>query len=180
MATLHEALPPLLRPSDFCNVSLPSGAKVQLPLCRVAFPKWSEPFSGFTYGGKPLIAHDGEAVFAELAILRFLLKHGWQGRWVETYGGPNFLRVMPDNWKLRPKNDPLPPSQDKLLREIWKHAKSMACFDVMAWNDQFTVFIEAKQRGKDRLTSDQPKFIEAVLNSDPPTPELIVVEWSYE
>jgi hypothetical protein len=91
---MHDLLPPSLRPLDMMSVTLPSGRGVALPRCRPTFRKGLRAVP-FDYGGKPLIDHDGETVFAELAILRLLLATGWDGVWVEVYGGPNFLRQMP-------------------------------------------------------------------------------------
>jgi hypothetical protein len=55
--------------------------------------KWEAPFDGFTYGGKPIVDHDGNPVFAEFALLRMMLADKtWDGVWVETYGGTNFLQ----------------------------------------------------------------------------------------
>ena len=39
---------------------------------------------------------DGEACFAELVILRLLLKSGWHGVWVEAFGGTHYLQTMPE------------------------------------------------------------------------------------
>lgn len=177
--SLHDALPEVLRPSTELAVTLSSGATIALPMCRLALKKWDGEFDGFTYGGKPIIAHDGKPVFAELALLRLLVAGGWDGVWVETYGGPNYLRDMPGAWALRPWSIALPPEREELLKRIWKLAKSNACFDVFGWRDGDLVFLEAKQKGKDRISKHQPKFIEAALQCGVPADALIVVEWAW-
>jgi hypothetical protein len=59
----------------------------------------------FAFGRKPVLDLDGEPCFAELAILRTLLAHGWSGASVEAYNGPGgqryrFLQSMPANWQF--------------------------------------------------------------------------------
>ena len=117
-------------PNGEIIVLLPSGKVADLPICHPVFSLWSGQSVDFDYGGKPLINYEGEAIFAELAILRILLADGWDGVWVETYGGTNFLRDMPHDWKLKPQNIAIPKDKQNLLQDIWKTGKTKACFDV--------------------------------------------------
>jgi hypothetical protein len=177
---LHQLLPEVLRPTTTLNVRLPSGRVVALPQCRLNLKKWEGRFDGFTYGGKPIVSHDGKPVFAELALLQLLTADGtWDGAWVETYGGSNYLREMPGAWALRPWSIALPPEEEALLKRIWKAAKSQACFDVLGWHGEHVVFLEGKQKGKDRISKHQPKFIEAAIACGVPAEALIVVEWTW-
>ena len=93
-------LPTELNQTNTMPVSLPSGAKVNLPVCHPTFSKWLGELPNFDYGKKPIVNYKGKGVFAELAILGLLLESGWSGIWVETYGGTNFLKDMPTSWKL--------------------------------------------------------------------------------
>jgi|SRR6516225_4681432 len=88
-------LPVDLQPVETVDVPLPSGSSAALPVCHPTFRRWSGA-PVFDYGGKPLLDCDGEACFAELVILRLLLKSGWHGVWVEAFGGTHYLQTMPE------------------------------------------------------------------------------------
>src|SRR5947207_221214 len=76
-------LPPELQPTDVMQVTLPRGTVAQLPVCHPIFSPWTGAPLNFSYGGKPALNYNQEVCFAELAILRILVKHGWGGVWVE-------------------------------------------------------------------------------------------------
>lgn len=173
-------LPKALRPTSATSVTFPSGTTVSLPVCHPTFLKWTEPFTGFAYGGKPILNYEGEAVFAELAILRLLRGSGWEGVWVETYGGTNFLREMPQGWQLSSLSVAIPEERCALLKKIWKAAKTTACFDVFAWKEEDILLCEAKHQGKDQFTKSQLKFIEGALACGIPSESLLIVEWTME
>jgi hypothetical protein len=132
----------------------------------------------FDYGGKTILRYEEESCYAELVILRCFLKSGWDGVWVETFGGQNYLRTMPSGWALKPNHVPIPAEKEELLRRIWATAKSYACFDVFTWKGDWIVFCEAKRAHKDRLTKPQFKFIEAAIACGIPASALVIVEWS--
>lgn len=61
---------------------LPSGAVVEIPTLILRFPlaeppRLDEGVLKPTYTVKPLVDVDGEPVFGELAIARWLAKDGW-------------------------------------------------------------------------------------------------------
>ena len=176
---MHQLLPEVLRPTTTINVALPSGQVVALPMCRLTLKKWEDAFDGFKWGGKPIVSHDGNPIFAELALLRLLTAGGWDGVWVETFSGPNYLREMPGAWAVRPWSVELPPEKEALLKRIWKRGKSYACFDVFGWRSEHVVFLEGKQKSKDRISKHQPKFIEAAMQCGVPAEGLILVEWTW-
>lgn len=93
-------LPSLLEPTNTLEIRLPDSSTVLLPVSRPVFVPWGGAPS-FSYGDNALLAFDGQAAFAELVILRLLLTSGWDGVWVETYGGLHFLRTLPRNWSLK-------------------------------------------------------------------------------
>jgi hypothetical protein len=66
----------------------------------ILFSPWTGAPLNFDFGGKPALNYNQEACFAELAILRTLLKHGWSGVWVSAFGGTRFLNTMPKSWSL--------------------------------------------------------------------------------
>src|SRR3989344_3910944 len=161
------------------TVFLPSGNTVDLPVCNFTFSKWLGELPDFDFGKKPIINCKGKGVFAELAILEILIDSGWEGVWVETYGGVHFLKDMPTSWKLSQHNISIPPDKEALLKNIWKTGKTTACFDVFVWKDDKILFCEGKHKGKDRLTKAQIKFIEGALACGIPAQSLMIVEWDY-
>jgi hypothetical protein len=169
-------LPVNLQPVERVNVPLPSGSSATLPVSRPSFRRWrGAPV--FQYGNKPLLDCDGEACFAELLILRLLLKSGWSGIWVETYGGVHYLRTMPSGWGLRSEHVSIPSDKHELLQQIQRAAKTPSCFDVFVWRGDQLLFCEAKWRN-DKLTKPQFRFIEGALACGIPRQALMLVEWS--
>jgi len=175
----QQSLPDELQPDGTMEVPLSDGATVSLPVCHPVFSTWrGEPVS-FNYGGKAMLTYEDERpepCFAELVILRLLQKRGWDGVWVEAFGGPNYLRDMPSDWALRSKHVAIPAEKEELLRKIWKAAKT--CFDVFAWQGDQVLFCEAKLSRKDKLTAPQHRFIEAALACGVPLHSLLVAEWT--
>lgn len=172
------SVPKELQPTETMEVSLSSGATVSLSVCRPVFSLWSGPSVKFDYGKKPILNYKGEACFAELVILRMLLEQGWDGVWVETYGGTHYLRTMPNEWKLGTENVSIPAEKEALLKQIWKTAQTTACFDVFAWRGDEILFCEAKRLGKDKLTNAQLRFIEGTLACGISAKTLLIAEWT--
>ena len=172
-------LPKDLIPTDKMIVVLPSGAVVDLPVCHPSFKKWTGKLPDFDFGNKPVINYKDKGVFAELAILGLLTDSGWNGAWVETYGGRHFLQDMPSSWKLSQQDVLIPADKMEMLQKIWKTGKTTACFDVFAWKDGEVIFCEGKHKGKDRLTKAQHKFIEGALVCGVKASQLLIVEWDY-
>lgn len=170
--------PKELQPNGEEKIDLPNGESVFLPMCNQTFELWSGPPVAFDYGGKPILDFNGKPCFAELAILQLLLGSGWEGVWIESYGGVHFLRDMPQKWSLKAGNVEIPPDKKLLLERIWKAGETTACFDVCAWHDDQTCFFEAKRSGKDRLTGAQLKFIKGALKCNISPESLIIVEWT--
>ena len=171
-------LPSQLHPTEKVEILLLNGEAAILPLCHPVFSEWAGALPRFDYGKKPVLEYKGEACFAELVILRLLLERGWEGAWVETYGGTHYLRSMPEAWNLKSGNVTIPEIMELLLKRIWKAGNTTACFDVFAWQGNQIVFCEAKRSGKDRLTSAQLKFIQGALACGVSQDVMLIVEWS--
>lgn len=171
-------IPKELQPTGTMGVTLPRGATVSLPVCHPIFSPWEGNPVNFDYGKKPILNYKDEACFAELVILRMLLEHGWDGVWVETYGRTHYLRTMPSDWKLTAEHVSIPKDKEMLLQNIWKSAKTTACFDVFAWHNDQILFCEAKRMGKDRFTDAQVRFIEGAIACKVSPKSLLVVEWT--
>ncbi|MCK9573748.1 MAG: hypothetical protein WC926_04700 [Candidatus Paceibacterota bacterium] len=169
--------PKELQPADRIEIQLSDSTVISLPVARPKFSVWKGPSVNFDYGNKPIINYKEEACFAELAVLRLLLDQGWDGVWVESYGGTHYLRSMPKMWNLQSEHVSIPQDKEHLLQNIWKTAKTTACFDVFAWCGDQLVFFEAKRTGKDRLNSPQIRFIEGALLCGISPESLIIVEW---
>lgn len=154
---------------------LPSGREVDVPKTRPTFKRWwVGEFAGDTYGNKPIVDVDGEALFAELAILRTYQKDGWEGVWVDTYRGKYRTSWVDDGVEL-------PSHKKRLLQEVYARAGSRAgCFDVFCWNDDSVVFVESKRKRKDRIRATQLRWLEAAISSRVTLDSLLVVEWSFE
>jgi hypothetical protein len=174
-----DAVPQELRPTTTFPVRLITGENVLLPLCQTSFKSWLGPKPIFSFGGKPFLDHKDKPVFAELLILNLLREKGWDGVWVEEYGGrTKYLREMPINSSLEPSVDP-PVEHKRLHDDIQKSVgKNGGCFDVMAWRDGQTIFLEAKRKRHDKIRDTQRRWIEAALLTGLASDKLIIVEWS--
>ncbi len=166
-------------PSGTETIILPSGESATIKKYFLKFKAWAGEKIAFDYGRKPIIDFDSEACFAELAILRLFLKNGWQGAWVETYGGTHFLNSMPLGWSLKSEHISIPDEKEKLLKKIWQAGKTKACFDVVVWQGHEVQFYEAKRSHKDRLTEAQKKFIQGAITCGIPLSSLFIIEWDY-
>lgn len=167
------------RVEDEC-ISLPSGVQVSIPKYFLTFKPWDGKELEFDYGGKPILDSDGEACFAELAILRLFLNRGWNGAWIETYGGMHFLNSMPRGWSLKSEHISIPAGKEALIRKIWEAGKTRACFDVVVWHGGKTLFCEAKRLKKDRLTEAQQRFIQGALACGISASTLLIIEWDFD
>lgn len=170
-------LPLQLQGIDLMKVSLPSGVSIDIPMCHPTFSMWKGTAPAFDFGNKPVLDFQGKPAFAELVILRLLQAYGWEGAWIETYGGIHYLQDMPADWKLQSGHVAIPAEREALLKRIWEKGKTTACFDVMVWKDDQILFCEAKRKKKDRLTDAQYKFIEGALECGIRPEQFLIVEW---
>ena len=143
------------------------------------FKKWTGRKPVFDFGRKPLIEYKGRCVFAEIAILKMVEHDGWNGVWVSTYGGCNFLNTMPKSRTFSRYSKVIPQDKKELLEKIWKKGKTRACFDIFAWKNSRVIFCEAKRKGKDKLTVAQRKFIKGALACDIKKNQLMIIEWDF-
>lgn len=173
------AIPPQLKANGNTKVSLSSNVQAILPLYHIVFKKWAGKSPTFDFGRKPIVDYQGKPVFAELAILKLFIALGWDGVWVESYGGIHFLKEMPKSWKLAKDHISIPKDKEALLKNIQKAGKTTACFDVLIWKDNDIIFCESKHKGKDKLTNAQIKFIEGALSCGVPEKSLLIAEWEY-
>lgn len=170
-------LPERLQSDGTVTIDLTFGKSTKLSVCHPTFSIWNGIVPAFDFGKKPILDFQGKPAFAELVILRLLQEDGWEGAWIETYGGIHYLQDMPIDWKLQSGHVTIPAEREALLKRIWKKGKTTACFDVMAWKDDQVLFCEAKRKKRDRLTDAQYKFIEGALECGVRPEQFLVVEW---
>jgi hypothetical protein len=137
-------------------IVLASGEVVEtVPGVFVRFPQWKgAPFmDDFGKKSAAMVELDGEHLFAELAVLRLLEKEGWQGRWVNPYGGRGEVWKYLTEWRDVPRGE-------QTSRSILEHAprdllsrlaaasgtRYAGCWDVFAWRGSEYVFLESKRQ----------------------------------
>ena len=167
----------VLEADGITRVELPSGKSIELPVCHPTFSVWKGIAPAFDFGKKPVLDLQDKPAFAELVILRLLQADGWEGAWIETYGGIHYLQDMPTDWKLQSGHVAIPAEREALLKRIWEKGRTTACFDVMVWKNDEILFCEAKRKKKDRLTDAQYKFIEGALECGVRPEQFLIVEW---
>lgn len=166
--------PSKLTPAATEEILLPVGGRMSILKAHPRFERWTgEPLED-TYGNKPIVDVDGEPMFAELAILRYFQKDGWDGVWVDTFR-KKYRTSWGDEGIVRLGGDKL-----QLLKTInGKAGSTSGCFDVYCWKDDSLVFAESKRSSKDSIRDTQLRWLEAALRSGLEPSSLLVVEWSF-
>jgi hypothetical protein len=147
------------------------GNEVELPKAKPSFAEWVGLSPIPSYGGKAILCYEGEALYAELYILRLLEASGWDGAWIDTYRrrvlrGPS----MPAS---------IPPTIASVRAAIAARAGTeFGSFDVIAWNGSDVLFAEAKRSGHDRIRRTQVRWIAAALEVGIPRDAMLIVEWT--
>jgi hypothetical protein len=164
-------------------VTLPSGRVVEVPHCNVRFENWQGDRHPWADRNKPELDHQGEALYAELVILRRLLEEGWDGAWVSPFGGVKFFTGMPTDETGMPVDNAvrdLPDDKLALLRRISGTERfASGCWDVFAWRGEEVLFAEAKMRGRGYLNDNQRRWLEAALDEEVPLSSFLLVEWGF-
>ena len=151
--------------------TMSSGKTVEVAKCFLEFPRWDGPPISDTYGGKPVLESDGEAVFAEIGILRLLQRKGFDGVWVDTFLG-----------RLRQSIAPLTRDLPADIREVYRrivdaNGSRRGCWDVLAWKDERVVFVECKRKSEDRIRTTQTAWLESSLRAGIGLDSFMVCEW---
>jgi hypothetical protein len=158
-------------------ITMPAGRMIHdVPGVFMRFPRWTgAPFvDDFGKKSGAMIELDGEHLFVELAVLRLLEKDGWNGRWVNTYGGGGEVWKYLTEWKDVPRaeqrNRPIEDSEPRqLLARIAgfnKPRRYRGCWDTYAWREAEFVFVECKRaasRDKDDISKDQEEWLRSAL-----------------
>ncbi len=125
-----------------------------------------------TYTQKPLVTFHGAAMFGELAVLRWLELDGWEGVWLDTFHGRKSWDQMP----TIAAPVALPPRAKALYDRIVdaNRGRASGAFDVMAWNDTHTIFVEY-EGPEDAVNRNQPAWIRAALSAGVSENDLVLV-----
>jgi hypothetical protein len=125
-----------------------------------------------TYTAKPLVTFDGAAMFGELAVLRWLEVDGWEGAWLDTFHGRKAWRGMPTT------SSPvaLPAHAQHLYERIIAEngGRASGTFDIMAWRNGQTIFIEYKGPGDD-TKKHESAWVDAALKAGVSENDLLIV-----
>jgi hypothetical protein len=177
-------------------IVLPAGRMIHtVPCVFMRFPRWNgAPFvDDFGKKSAAMVELDGEHLFVELAVLRLLEKHGWAGRWVNTYGGGGEVWKYLTEWKDVPRaeqrNRPIEDAEPRqLLARIAgfnKPRRYRGCWDTFAWREAEFAFVECRKtspRDKDVVSKEQEEWLRsAVYIGDRRISEesFCFVQWDY-
>jgi hypothetical protein len=160
------------------EIALPSGNTVPLRHLTVRFgtaspDRLKEGALPATYTSKPLVTFGGDAMFGELALLRWLEVDGWEGAWLDTFHGRKVWRDMP----TRSTPVALPADARALYDRILSAngGRASGTFDVMAWRGSQTIFVEYVGPGEG-LSKNASRWIQAALDAGVSANDLLIVE----
>lgn len=162
---------------DVISYPLPSGDVIQVRRLCVHFGRATPARlkAGVllpTYTSKPLVSFHGDAMFGELAVLRWLEVDGWQGVWVDTGHGRKLWHDMP----TRAIPVALPAAQQTIHDRIVaaNGGRAGGFFDVMAWCGNHTIFVEYKG-ADERAPKNEAAWIDAALHAGVSKNDLLIV-----
>jgi hypothetical protein len=146
-----ESLVALATSIELRAVALPGGGEAAVRAIVVRFsratPDRLKPGTlADTYVSKPLVSVDGDAMFGELAIVRWLEKDGWQAFWADMYHRQQFWRVMPHRGRPDPLPEPLRARYDAVVAA--NGGRPRGFFDVIAARGDQIIHLEYKGAGE--------------------------------
>jgi hypothetical protein len=122
-----------------------------------------------TVPNKVAVEWEGSALYPEFAIVRRLEAAGWGAAWRKNWHGAALWQVIEDVADVTPR-------VLGTFTEIARDAGAGA-WDILAWNGDRVVFIEAKQYGSDKLTPYQLRWLEVALDRGIPLESIAVFEY---
>ena len=130
------------------------------------------PFKiGKTYLTKPVVLDsEKNGVWAELALLLIYKKEGYNGIWLDTF----HKRFWSSREKLK-EFDSLPQKIRNILG-----SKRGGLWDLIVWKGDKIKFIESKHLLKDKIRTNQIKFMNSLLKMGFDKEDFIVAEWDYK
>lgn len=159
---------------------------MRIPTAQPRMVRCAEPPTTIsTFGGKPLLEHDGEVCFAELVVLRLFQAADWDGRWIETYPPRSGMPLMLMGWDPRGiRHQVSVPIVERRILEVLQHIAALnngsfaGCWDVLAWQGDRTIFAETKRSRKDRINPNQLKWLSSGIRAGLSVESFLLVEWS--
>jgi len=114
-------------------------------------------------------------VYAEIAFVRLLGRAGWNAVWIDNYKGKSW-RDMP----YRKRVAGLPDAEQTLYDEIEHASGRGGCWDIWAWRGNQHLFVEAKRIGRDKIRTNQLRWLEAATSVGLPQSLFCVAGWFLE
>lgn len=178
--------PSLLQPTakEIFNLT---GVDIEIPKCLTKFKAWKGESVKESFGGKSIVCVDNKPMFAELAIVQYFIKNGWQSRWIETYArnkqNPLFLSQWKDDKYKNQENDPI---IDKKVLEVllgiaqYNNNSYFGCWDIIAWQGDNIIFAESKRLKKDKIRQTQNNWLSAGFKYGLQSNNFLIVQWDLE
>src|SRR5687768_1355329 len=162
-----ESLVALASSIEVRTVALPGGGEAAIRSLPIRFsratPDRLKPGTlAATYVSKPLVSVDGDAMFGELAIARWLEKDGWQAFWVDTFHRQQFWRVMPHRGRPAVLPEPLRGRYDAIVAA--NGGRPRGFFDVIAARGDQVIHLEYKD-GREGSNRTEADWIESALRA---------------
>lgn len=135
-----------------------------------------------TWWQKPLAFVDEKFLPAELVVLRYVLRDGEEGAWLNSRGTKTAVvdLVQEPDGRFRTVRVPLPGYVQECLTSFYAHPEvAKGVFDLVIWRpfDLAVRFVEVKCPHWDRLTAEQQRFSELAHEQNIKTE---IVEWEFE
>ena len=162
-----ESLVSLAATTEVRVVPLPGGGSAAIRSMPIRFSRATPDrlkagTLATTYVSKPLVSVDGDAMFGELAIVRWLEKDGWEAFWVDTFHRQQFWRVMPHRGRPVLLPQYLRARYDAVVAA--NGGRPRGFFDVIAGRGDQVIHLEYKGAG-DRSNRNEARWIEAALSA---------------
>lgn len=165
-------------------IELESG-KCNILKYELTLNEWKGKAIQNTFGGKVLVDVNGNASFAELAVVDYLKKHGWNARWVETYGRPPMEPFMLTEWNdvCYREQVHVPIIDAEIYETLLGIAKLngnrfSGCWDIVAWKNGYISFLEVKRNKRDCIRSSQINWLKASLAYGLNCNNFIIIQWN--
>jgi hypothetical protein len=139
-----------------------------------------------SFGNKPLVRFNRRPMFAELAIVESMIAHGWDARWVCTFGRPRMSPLLLTQWtagssRREQTSNPIKNRRvrTKLEEIAERNGKYGGCWDVVTWKGDRLLFLESKMHKRDRIQTTQIRWLISAIETGLTLHNFVVVEWQY-
>lgn len=142
-------------------VTLPGSRRmVRVRAFRRPEERWTAelPANFRTIPNKVAVTYDGRAVYPEFAAVGRLTAAGWSAVWRVNWHRRAF-------WFDIGREAVVPRTVLDLFERISGSVGRGGAWDILAWKGQQRLFIESKQAGSDKLTTNQLHWLESALGA---------------